>query len=163
MVGTPYQLTRSDANNSKGFDLVNLDDMSETFFENHISPKFLKYNITQLFDINLGSFKKQIENNFVDLYVPSQIATSNALSRLINRIQNISRKLEPNIYQEDNYIDKDFHDIEEIEEMYKNYNILNLCNMYVDGIGGDDETKQKVRSKLQQLYTMCAYNYDTEK
>jgi len=163
MVGTPYQLTRSDANNTKGFDLVDLDDMSETFFENHISPKFMKYNVTQLFDITLGAFKTQIENNFVDLYVPSQIATSNALSRLINKIQNISRKLEPNIYQEDNYIDKDFHDIDEIEEMYKNYNILNLCNMYVEGIGGDEETKQKVRDKLQQLYTKCAYNYDTER
>jgi len=30
--------------------------------------------------------------------------------------------------------------------MYKNYNILNLCNMYVDGIGDDDEMKQKVKS-----------------
>ena len=163
MVGVPYQLTRSDANNAKGFDLVDLDDMSETFFENHISPRFLKYNTTQLLDITLGSFKKQIENNFVDLYVPSQIATTNALSKLVNKIQYISRKLEPIIYQEENYIDKDFHDIDEIEEMYKNYNILNLCNMYVDGIGGDDEMKQKVKAKLQQLYTLCAYNYDTDR
>lgn len=162
MVGTPYQLTRSDANNAKGFDLVDLDDMSETFFENNISPKFVKYNLTQLYDITLGSFKAQIENNFVDLFVPSQIATTNALSQLVNRIQHISRKLEPNIYQEENYIDKDFYDIDEIEEMYKNYNILNLCNMYVDGLGNDEETKQKLKAKLKQLYTQCAYNYDIE-
>jgi ferritin len=162
MVGTPYQLTRSDANNTKGFDLVDLDDMSENFFENNISPKFVKYNLTQLYDITLGSFKKQIENNFVDLFVPSQIATTNALSQLINRIQHISRKLEPNIYQEENYIDKDFYDIDEIEEMYKNYNILNLCNMYVDGLGNDEDTKQKLKAKLKQLYTQCAYNYDIE-
>jgi DNA repair exonuclease SbcCD nuclease subunit len=162
MVGTPYQLTRSDANNSKGFDLVDLSNMEESFFENHISPKFLKYNVTQLFDITLGTFKSQIKNNFVDLFVPSQIATTNALSHLINKIQHISRKLEPNIYQEENYIDKDFHDIEEIEEMYKNYNILNLCDMYVDGIGDDEEMKQKLKAKLKQLYTQCAYNYDTE-
>ena len=162
MVGTPYQLTRSDANNSKGFDLVDLSNMEESFFENHISPKFLKYNVTQLFDITLGTFKSQIKNNFVDLFVPSQIATTNALSQLINKIQHISRKLEPNIYQEENYIDKDFHDIEEIEEMYKNYNILNLCDMYVDSIGDDEEMKQKLKAKLKQLYTQCAYNYDTE-
>ena len=85
------------------------------------------------------------------------------MSKLVNKIQYISRKLEPIIYQEENYIDKDFHDIDEIEEMYKNYNILNLCNMYVDGIGGDDELKQKVKAKLQQLYTLCAYNYDTNR
>ena len=162
MVGTPYQLTRSDANNAKGFDVVDLENMEESFYENHISPKFLKYNITQLFDITLGTFKSQIENNFVDLFVPSQIATTNALSLLINKIQHISRKLEPNIYQEENYIDKDFYDIDEIEEMYKNYNILNLCDMYVDSIADDKEMKQKLKAKLKQLYTQCAYNYDTE-
>ncbi len=163
MVGVPYQLTRSDRDNPKGFDLVNLENMEETFFENHISPKFLRYNIKALYDMPLGKFKEQIENNFVDLFVPSQIATTNALSQLVNEIQHISRKLEPNIYEEDSYIDKDFYDINEIEEMYKNYNILNLCNMYVDGMKHDDELSLKLKGKLKQLYTQCAYNYDTDK
>ena len=163
MVGVPYQLTRSDRDNPKGFDLVDLEDMQETFFENHISPKFLRYNIKALYDMPLGQFKEQIENNFVDLFVPSQIATTNALSQLVNEIQHISRKLEPNIYEEDSYIDKDFYDINEIEEMYKNYNILNLCNMYVDGMKHDGELSLKLKGKLKQLYTQCAYNYDTDK
>ena len=163
MVGVPYQLTRSDRDNPKGFDLVNLEDMQETFFENHISPKFQRYNIKALYDMPLGQFKEQIENNFVDLFVPSQIATTNALSQLVNEIQHISRKLEPNIYEEDSYIDKDFYDINEIEEMYKNYNILNLCNMYVDGLKHDEDLSLKLKSKLKQLYTQCAYNYDTDK
>ena len=163
MVGVPYQLTRSDRDNPKGFDLVNLEDMQETFFENHISPKFLRYNIKALYDMPLGQFKEQIENNFVDLFVPSQIATTNALSQLVNEIQHISRKLEPNIYEEDSYIDKDFYDINEIEEMYKNYNILNLCNMFVDGMKHDEDLSLKLKSKLKQLYTQCAYNYDTDK
>jgi DNA repair exonuclease SbcCD nuclease subunit len=163
MVGVPYQLTRSDRDNPKGFDLVNLENMEETFFENHISPKFLRYNIKALYDMPLGQFKEQIENNFVDLFVPSQIATTNALSQLVNEIQHISRKLEPNIYEEDSYIDKDFYDINEIEEMYKNYNILNLCNMYIDGMKHDEELTLKLKSKLKQLYTQCAYNYDTDK
>tara|TARA_B100000575_G_scaffold294256_1_gene309005 strand:- start:429 stop:1544 length:1116 start_codon:yes stop_codon:yes gene_type:complete len=163
MVGVPYQLTRSDRDNPKGFDLVNLEDMEETFFENHISPKFLRYNIKALYDMPLGQFKEQIDNNFVDLFVPSQIATTNALSQLVNEIQHISRKLEPNIYEEDSYIDKDFYDINEIEEMYKNYNILNLCNMYVDGMKHDGELSLKLKGKLKQLYTQCAYNYDTDK
>jgi DNA repair exonuclease SbcCD nuclease subunit len=158
MVGTPYQLTRSDANNTKGFDLVNLEDMSETFFINDVSPKFIKYNILQLYDMPLGQFKNQIRNNFVDLFVPSKIATTNALSQLVNKIQNISRKLEPTIYQEENYIDKDFYDMNDVEEMYKNYNILNLCNVYVDGLADDEETKDKLKQKLKMLYNQCAYN-----
>ena len=163
MVGVPYQLTRSDRDNPKGFDMVNLEDMEETFFENHISPKFLRYNIKAIYDLPLGKFKEQIENNFVDLFVPSNIATTNALSNLVGEIQQISRKLEPNIYEEDSYIDKDFHDINEIEEMYKNYNILNLCNMYVDGLKHDEELSVKLKDKLKQLYSLCAYNYDTDR
>jgi len=162
MVGTPYQLTRSDANNTKGFDLVNLEDMSETFFVNDVSPKFIKYNILQLYDMPLGKFKDQIRNNFVDLFVPSKIATTNALSQLVNKIQNISRKLEPTIYQEENYIDKDFYDMNDVEEMYKNYNILNLCNVYVDGLTDDEETKNKLKQKLKMLYNQCAYNSSGE-
>jgi len=163
MVGVPYQLTRSDRDNPKGFDLVNLEDMEETFFENHISPKFLRYNIKAIYDLPLGKFKEQIKNNFVDLFVPSNIATTNALSNLVGEIQQISRKLEPNIYEEDSYIDKDFYDINEIEEMYKNYNILNLCNMYVDGLKHDEELSVKLKDKLKQLYSLCAYNYDTDR
>lgn len=163
MVGVPYQLTRSDSNNAKGFDLVNLEDMSETFFENHISPRFIKYNITQLFDITLGSFKKQINNNFVDLFVPSHIASTSALSHLVNKIQHVSRRLEPNIYQDDNWIDKDFYDINKIEEIYKDYNLMNLCNLYVDSIQEDEGLKQKLKDKLKQLYIQVAYNYDIDR
>ena len=47
--------------------------------------------------------------------------------------------------------------------MYKNYNILNLCNMYVDGMKHDEDLSLKLKSKLKQLYTQCAYNYDTDK
>jgi len=161
LVGTPYELTRSDSGNQKGFDLVDLEDMSETFFPNNISPKFLKFNITKLFDMTLGEFKDQIRNNFIDLYVPSKIATSNSLSELINKIQNIGRRLEPNIYQETDIIDKDFHDLD--DEIYKNYNILNLCESYVENLKYDDDTKQKLKYKLKQLHDLCAYNHDIDR
>jgi len=161
MVGTPYELTRSDSGNQKGFDLVDLETMDETFFPNNVSPKFLKYNITKLFDVTLGDFKDEIRNNFVDLYVPSKIATSNSLSLFINKIQNVGRKLDPNIYQEDDIIDKDFHDLD--DEIYKNYNILNLCSSYVDNLNHDEDTKQKLKNKLKQLHDLCAYNHDIDR
>jgi DNA repair exonuclease SbcCD nuclease subunit len=162
MVGTPYQLTRSDSNNPKGIDLVDLSTMEETFFENTTSPKFVKYNLANLYNTQLGAFKDEIKNNFVDLYVPASIAATNSLSKLINKIQKISRKIDPNIYDEENFLDKDFYDLDEIEDLYKNYNILHLCNIYVDGLGYDDEMKQKVKSRLKQLHDQCAYNYDSD-
>ena len=95
LVGTPYELTRSDSGNTKGFDMIDLSNMEETFYENTISPKFVKFYLTELYNTSLGEFKDEIRNNFVDLFVPSNVATSSALSRLINKIQNISRKIEP--------------------------------------------------------------------
>lgn len=162
MVGTPYQLTRSDSNNAKGFDLVDLSTMEETFFENDRSPKFIKTYLTSLYNVPLGEFKEEIRNNFVDLYVPSNIAASNALSKLINKIQEIGRKIEPNIYEQDTFIDKDMYDMDEIEDLYKNYNILHLCNMYIDGLNHDDETKIQIKDKIKKLHDVCAYNYDSD-
>ena len=115
MVGTPYELTRSDSGNTKGFDLVDLTTMEETFFKNTVSPKFVKYNLAMLYNTPLGDFKREIENNFVDLFIPSKIATNASLSALINRVQRVARKIEPNIYQEQDIIDKDLHDMGEIE------------------------------------------------
>lgn len=162
MVGTPYELTRSDMDNTKGFDLVNLEDMQETFFENTISPKFVKFYLEQLYNVPLGEFKNAIENNYVDLYIPSHIATSSALSRLINRVQNISRKIDPNIYEQDTFLDKDMYDMDEIEDLYKNYNILHLCNTYVDNLSHDDDTKEEIKARLRKLHDFCAYNYEID-
>ena len=161
MVGTPYELTRSDRDNQKGWDLVDLETMEETFFPNRVSPKFLKFNITKLYDMPLGDFKELIKGNFVDIFVPSKIATSNSLSTLINKLHGLSRRLEPNIYQDDDIIDKDFHDLD--EEIYKNYNVMNLCNMYVDNLKYDEDVKQKLKNKLKQLHDLCAYNHDIER
>jgi DNA repair exonuclease SbcCD nuclease subunit len=162
MVGVPYQLTRSDMSNAKGFDLVDLETMQETFFENTVSPKFIKTYLTNLYNVPLGQFKDEIRNNFVDLYVPSWIAASNALSKFINKIQEIGRKIEPNIYEQDTFVDRDLYDMDEIEDLYKNYNILHLCNMYVDGMNKDDETKALIKNKIKNLHDLCAYNYDNE-
>lgn len=162
MVGVPYELTRSDMNNTKGFDLVDLETMEETFFENTVSPKFKKFYLTSLFNVPLGEFKQDITNNFVDLYVPSWIAQTSALSKFINKIQEIARKIEPNIYEQDTFMDKDLYDMDEIEDLYKNYNILHLCNLYIEGMSKDDETKDLIRSKIKNLHDLCAYNYDNE-
>ena len=162
MVGVPYELTRSDMDNTKGFDMIDLDTMQETFYENTISPKFVKFYLTQLYDTPLGTFKEMIRNNYVDLYVPSNVATSSALSRLINKIQKISRKIEPNIYEQDSFLDEEMYDMEQIEDLYKNYNILHLCNMYVDNLTHDESTKNQIKDRLKKLHDFHAYNNQTD-
>jgi len=162
MVGTPYELTRSDSGNTKGFDMIDLTTMEETFFENNISPKFVKFNLATLYNTTLGDFKARIANNFVDLYVPSKIASNASLSALINKIQHIARKIEPNIYQEQDIIDKDLHDMEQIEGEFKSYNILHLFDSYVNAMGHDDEMKQNIKKELKSIYDKVVNNHDNE-
>jgi len=162
MNGTPYQLTRSDIGNPKGIWMLDLDTSEETFFENLYSPNFMKINVVQSLNITLGDFKKTIKNNFVDLYVSSKIASSYNLSGLINEVQGLARKLEPNIYEEENFLDNDFYDMQEIESLYKEFDIMNLCEKYVDGMGHDADMKEKLKKKIKSLYTECAYKYNPD-
>jgi hypothetical protein len=110
----------------------------------------------------LGTFKDAIRNNYVDLYVPSNVATTSALSRLINKVQKISRKIDPNIYEQDTFIDEDLLDMEQIEDLYKNYNILHLCNMYVDNLQHNDAVKLQIKDRLKKLHDFHAYNNQTD-
>ena len=39
---------------------------------------------------------------------------------------------------------------------------MNLCNVYVDGLGDDEETKTRLKKKLKALYNQCAHDNGTE-
>ena len=161
LVGTPYELTRSDINNTKGFDMVDLEDMSETFIENKISPKFVKFFLTKIYDMTLGEFRDSIENNFVDLYVPSYIATTSALSKLINKVQGISRRLEPTIYEQESLADIEMSDIND-EDLYKDYDVTSLIKVYLDNSTHDEDTKKRIGDKLNTLHSLCVYNFNPD-
>jgi len=161
LVGTPYELTRSDINNTKGFNMVDLSTMEETFIENIISPKFVKFFLANIYDMTLGDFKEAIKDNFVDLYVPAHIATTSALSKLINKIQGIGRRIEPTIYDEDSLVDIEMSDINE-DDLYKNYDVINLIKVYLENSTYDDKTKEKIESKLNMLHSLCAYNFNPD-
>tara|TARA_R110002096_G_scaffold184699_3_gene363295 strand:+ start:521 stop:1636 length:1116 start_codon:yes stop_codon:yes gene_type:complete len=163
LVGTPYELTRSDIDNIKGFDMVDLSTMEETFVENKVSPKFVKLFLSKIYDMTLGEFKDIIKDNFVDLYVPSHIATTTALSKLINKVQGIGRRIEPTIYEQESMVDVDMSDIND-EDLYKDYDVTNLIKVYLDSSNYDEETKNRIESKLTKLHSICAYNFnpDTE-
>ena len=49
LLGTQYQITRTDGNNVKGFYVIDFDDLDETFIPNFISPKFVKVYVNDKF------------------------------------------------------------------------------------------------------------------
>ena len=71
-VGNPYQMTRSDTNNMKGFRCLDFSSGEEQFFENTYSPKFVKIYINKALENKLEDIIKVSTNNFVDVYVPNE-------------------------------------------------------------------------------------------
>ena len=141
--------------------MVDLEDMSETFIENKISPKFVKFFLTKIYDMTLGEFRDSIEGNFVDLYVPSYIATTSALSKLINKVQGISRRLEPTIYEQESLADIEMSDIND-DDLYKDYDVASLIKVYLDNSTHDEDTKKRIGDKLNTLHSLCVYNFNPD-
>lgn len=161
MVGNAYQMTRSDMDNSKGVYLLDLEEGEHHFYENKVTPEFRKVNIMRILDMKLGDFKKMIKNNFVDLYIPSDIMIRYNMSRFINLIQDDARSIDPNIYDEKTFIDIDDVD-EQIQNGYKNFDVINLCSKWVDRMSVDEDYKEKIQNKIKALYTISTSSYNPE-
>ena len=161
MVGNAYQMTRSDHNNPKGTYLLDFKTGEHTFYENKVTPEFVKLNVMSLLELPLEQFKDKIRNNFVDLYIPSDIMIKYNMSHLINLVQDVARKIEPNIYDEKTFIDIDTV-TEEIQNGYKNFDVLNLCSKWVDNSPHDSDIKNKMKERLKQLYTISTSHYNPD-
>jgi DNA repair exonuclease SbcCD nuclease subunit len=131
MVGNAYQMTRSDMDNAKGVYLLDLKKGEHHFYENKVTPEFRKINVVRILEMTLGDFRSIIKNNFVDLYIPSDVMIKYNMSQLINSIQNDARSIDPNIYDEKTFIDID-NISTEIQNGDKNFDVKNLCTQWIE-------------------------------
>lgn len=93
LLGTPYQITRSDAENEKGFWLYDFEMDEEVFFENDFSPKFVKIDYDTITDDNLEIVKAKVLGNKLDLYV-SDDKIDKRYKRVVEILQDASLKIE---------------------------------------------------------------------
>jgi DNA repair exonuclease SbcCD nuclease subunit len=102
IVGTPYQITRGDSGNTKGFFMIDLETQKETFFENNISPKFLSFTITNIDKNQLLEINDKSRNNFVDIHINDEILSKNSakLTKIFQKLSENTREL--NIIPVDN-------------------------------------------------------------
>ncbi len=68
--GCPFAQNWGDLGLTKGYYILNAEQMTYEFFENTISPKYFKINYMDLFDKGkIEEIKKNIPNNFIKLQV----------------------------------------------------------------------------------------------
>ena len=75
-VGNPFQMDFGDVDNTKGYYVLNLDDMEYEFFPNNVSPNYKKISLSEL--VREGNITSSViglvTNNIVKLKVDMNIS-----------------------------------------------------------------------------------------
>lgn len=93
-VGTPYQLTFGDADQSRGFWLID-DELNMEFVENTISHKFIKTSVDKLSD------HTDLSNYFVKCEYPQNLTNEElyAMNKRLEMLSPITFKTEPTVVE----------------------------------------------------------------
>jgi hypothetical protein len=110
-----------DADNAKGYYILDLNTLVYNFFENNISPKYVKVNLSELVkneSIN-DTIREQFRGNFIKLYIDRNISHEDMifLTNILNQLQPLSLNIEYDI----------------------NYNVITSSNIEADFSGIDIE------------------------
>jgi len=150
MLGSPYELTRSDMDNPKGITLLDLETGQETFFENDISPKFKRYQFEEILEKTIDDVNSDFENNFVDIMIDPRMALKAPLNILTDSIVN-PRKISFHPY--------DPNQASSLEERMRStderqFDVLDFIEEYVSQMDHDKETRDRILSTINKLHSI---------
>ena len=152
VLGCPFQLTRSDRDNTKSIWLFDFEHNTEKQFVNDYSPKFLKIKLESLFNKTLPEINEKFNNNFVDIIINNKWGTKFPFGQLIDNLSG---------YRKINYI---FAGLDEEAgigtPIGKEIHLEELIVSYIDAIGYNEKIKDKLKSKSLELYHKALMLYN---
>lgn len=150
MLGSPYELTRSDMGNPKGITLLDLETGTESYFRNDFSPKFKKFDFEKVLEMTVEDAEELFNNNFVDIMVDSSIsfkAPLNVITDNITTARKISfHPFDPN---QSGLLTEQFQNNE-----HRTFSVMDFIDSYVKSLDYDDQTKEKLLKSIQKLHKM---------
>lgn len=147
MLGSPYQLTRSDTDNPKGITILDLETGDEEYFDNNFSPKFVRLTFEKVLNSTPIELEPYFKNNFVDILVDPEIAVKAPLGLLTEYITPpLKISFTPINSPEQVVVDEGFHDLEG-----KNFSILDLTKMYLEKCNYEEEKSTKIYKAIEKL------------
>lgn len=159
MVGSPYQMTRSDIGNQKHVWYINFTDDTEHGIPNNHSPNFIKIKLEKALEMKVGDLKELFENNFVDVLVNSSWTSSFPFNSFIDLFSDIK-------YRKLNYVITTIGNSDEIDledgEFSENVNIEELIETYIDNLEFKDKIKIKLKERSKQLYKKSLTSNENE-
>jgi DNA repair exonuclease SbcCD nuclease subunit len=140
-IGSPYQLTRNDIDENRGFTVLNLPDLSYDFINNKISLKYIKLKYPEKFT------KDKIKNNIIDVHVDyNESYNEDKVNKYIAKIEEFQPATIPNLFVETKY---DLNGTIDLEN-YSIGSMLDLMREYVNGL--DIGNKEEIYQILINLY-----------
>jgi len=152
MLGSPYQLTRSDMGNTKGITLLDLSDGSERFFENKFSPKFQKIDFNRILEMTISDASQIFSNNFVDILIDPKMALRAPLNILTDEVTT-PRKISfhPHDPNQAGLLSDKIRDTDG-----SNFSVIDFIDAYVEGLEYDEQTKSKLIRSIKALHNSVA-------
>jgi len=147
-VGCPYELTRSDIGNHKGYWIIDVENGTEEFVENPISPRFIRFNVDQILDMTLGELKDVCRNNFVDVYLDENQAIDFPFQELEEHLENCHRKLtfKTNIATQTTTV------VEDGSAFEGDLDLMNISDRFIDSLSYEDKLKDKLKTYVKILH-----------
>ena len=147
MLGSPYELTRSDMENPKSITLLDLETLEETVFPNNFSPKFKRFNFSDILEMTPEELEIPFRNNFVDILIDPSLAIKAPLSILTDTV-NTQRSLKFHPIT----VDSPSMSEQFLDSDGKSFNVLDFISDYIDSLDQDQETKNKLKSSLFKVH-----------
>jgi N-methylhydantoinase A/oxoprolinase/acetone carboxylase beta subunit len=150
MLGSPYELTRSDLGNRKSITLLDLESGEETEFENDFSPKFIKIGFDQVLEKTPAELEILFRNNFVDVLIDPKLAVKASLGILTEmvatQLKTTFTPIKDPIQAEQNLEDALF------SLDGKSFSIVDFADEYINALDEPDEVKEKMKKTIKILY-----------
>ena len=150
MLGSPYELTRSDMENPKGITLLDLSSGEETFYKNDFSPKFKRFNFDEILEKTIDEVNELFNNNFVDIMIDPRMALKAPLNILTDSIAN-TRKISFHPY-DPNQATLLSEKISSSDN--QNFDVLDFVDDYINSLEYDEDTKSKLFSTIKKLHQL---------
>ena len=148
MLGSPYELTRSDGGNSKAIWLLDLETNEEISFPNNNSPKFLRFKLEWLLEQPIGKLQDLFFNNFIDVLVTPQWSLKFPFAIFAEKFTGY-RKINPIITSEDGEV---LTEDGEIIESYEEINLNKLIEKHIETLPYSENVKESLKKFTANLY-----------
>lgn len=149
-VGIPYPMKWNDCNYQCGITLYDSDTGVEKFLRNKFSPGFIYYNLLSFLEMDIDEINEEVRNNYVKVMYPSDIRNLLDLEviyehlsgyRSIEFVPTTEKIGEQNVFKQMKEFSTD-----------KNLDVESVIPSYVDSLMIDDETKDRLKLDLGNLY-----------